>query len=90
MKIRVVATILWFLSGWVSIGFFAALVGLPPAVGTVGGLAIAMVVWFDPAGWIWQRGATSARRVRPADEVAAELDERAAGSTLAAGEQTQI
>jgi hypothetical protein len=76
MKLRITATVLWFLVGWSGVGMLAGLLALPPAVAAVGGIATAMFVWFDPTGRLWPRP-NVVRRVRPADEVAAELDERA-------------
>lgn len=86
MKVRALATMLWFIAGWSAAGFFTALSGMPQAVAVVGGLAVAMFVWFDPSGRLWGR-APQQRRIRPADEVAAELDEQAARGSREAAEQ---
>ena len=50
--------------------------GMPSSLGIGVGIVIAGLVWWDPAGWIWARPATQ-RRVRPINEVAAELDRAA-------------
>lgn len=76
--IRVAATILWFMAAWSAAGLLVGLAGLPSAVASVGGIAVAMVVWFDPTGRLWPRAAT--RRVRPVEEVAAELEQASRGS----------
>ena len=80
MKVRIVATALWFAAGWSAASFFVGLIGLPLPLALVGGAAAAAVVWWDPNGRLF--GARQ-RRVRPIDEVAAELAEQAAKGTEA-------
>jgi hypothetical protein len=76
--LRVVATLLWSAVGWSAAGIVAGLLALPSAVALVGAIAAAMIVWFDPSGRLWARQAPG-RRIRPIEEVAAELDSRATG-----------
>ena len=73
MNKRNVATILWFFAGWVASGSVLAMSGLPADLGAVVGAVVAGMVHWDPAGWIWMRP-TAQRRIRPINEVAAELD----------------
>ncbi|HET7180905.1 MAG TPA: hypothetical protein VFI15_01595 [Candidatus Limnocylindrales bacterium] len=73
MNKRNVATVLWFLAGWVSAGGVFAMSGLPSDLGAVVGAVVAGLVRWDPAGWIWARPVAT-RRIRPINEVAAELD----------------
>lgn len=90
MYVRILATVLWFAAGWSAAGLLVGLLAWPSPLAVVSGLAVAMVVWFDPAGWIWQRRSQQ-RRIRPVEEVARELDERAAApGTAAAGERRRI
>ena len=86
MKVRVAATVLWLLVGWSATGIFVGLLGLPSALAAVGAIATAMFVWFDPSGRLWSRPSAS-RRVRPIEEVAAELDERARQAPAEAAER---
>ena len=85
MKVRTVATVLWFVTGWSGAGIVVGLMGLPSSLALVGGIATAMAVWFDPTGRIW--GRAPQRRVRPIEEVAAELDQRARGAGVEAAER---
>lgn len=73
MSKRTLATILWFFAGWVGAGSVFALSGLPSELGMLVGAVVAALVDWDPAGWIWAKQPPR-RRVRPIDEVAAELD----------------
>jgi hypothetical protein len=84
---RVVGTLLWSAVGWSAAGIVAGLVGLPSAVAFVGAIAAGMVVWFDPSGRLWARHAP-VRRIRPIEEVAAELDARASGVPAEVVERT--
>lgn len=86
--LRVTGTLLWFAVGWSAAGFVAGYAGLPSFVALVGGVLVAMVVWFDPTGHAWGKSHRAARRVRPIEEVAAELDQRAAAGAPEALERT--
>jgi hypothetical protein len=76
MSKRNLATVLWFFAGWVGAGGVFAMSGMPSDLGIVVGAVVAGLVRWDPAGWIWVKPATQ-RRVRPINEVAAELDRNA-------------
>jgi hypothetical protein len=76
MKVRTLSTMLWFITGWSATGFVVGVLALPSSLAMVGGIAIAMIVWFDPSGRLWGK-AKPQRRVRPIEEVAAELDSQA-------------
>lgn len=85
MKLRVVATMLWFAAGWSGAGLLVGLAGLPASVALGAGILVSMVVWFDPTGHFWGRVQRS--RIRPIEEVASELDAKAAkGAGAAAAE----
>ena len=86
MSKRTLAAILWFFAGWVGAGGVFAMSGLPSELGMVVGAVVAALIDWDPKGWIWAKQAP-ARRVRPINEVAAELD-RASGAP--AGEAERI
>jgi hypothetical protein len=73
MNKRNLATVLWFFAGWVAAGGVFAMSGLPGDLGAVVGAVVAGLVRWDPAGWIWTQPVAK-RRVRPINEVAAELD----------------
>lgn len=76
MSKRNVAAVLWFFAGWVSAGAVFAFSGMPNSLGIGVGAVFAVLVWWDPAGWMWARPVTK-RRIRPINEVAAELDRNA-------------
>ena len=73
---RNLATVLWFLAGWSLGGLLVGFMGLPSLLALVPGVLIAGLVRWDPAGMLWTRRTTT-RRVRPINEVAAELDRQA-------------
>lgn len=73
MSKRNLAAILWFFAGWVAAGGVFAMSGMPSSLGMAVGAVVAALVWWDPAGWIWARPVAQ-RRVRPINDVAAELD----------------
>lgn len=85
MSKRNLATVLWFFAGWVGAGGVFAVLGMPSDLGIAVGAVVAGLVWWDPAGWMWARQRVN-RRVRPINEVAAELD-RKAGSAVADAER---
>ena len=70
---RNLAAVLWFLAGWVGAGGVFAMAGINSDLGIGVGGVVAALVWWDPAGWIWARP-TARRRIRPINDVAAELD----------------
>ena len=75
MAKRNVVTILWFLTGWgVGNVLFSpmSILALAPA------LVLAALVYSDPMHLLWSRSDRQTRRVRPINEVADELDRRAA------------
>ena len=76
MSKRNLATILWFFAGWVGAGGVFAMSGMPSDLGIVVGVVVASLIRWDPAGWIWPKPAPK-RRVRPINDVAAELDRAA-------------
>ena len=76
MKVRTLSTVLWFVAGWSATGFVVGVLALPSPLAMVGGIAVATIVWFDPSGRMWGQ-AKPTRRVRPIEEVAAELDSQA-------------
>jgi hypothetical protein len=78
MSKRTLAAILWFFAGWVAAGGVFAMAGLPSELGMVVGAIVAALIDWDPAGWIWAKQ-PSRRRVRPINELAAELDRAAQG-----------
>ena len=76
MNKRNLATVLWFFAGWVGAGGVFAMSGMPADLGIVVGAVVAGLVRWDPAGWIWAKPAPK-RRVRPINDVAAELEQNA-------------
>ena len=75
MTKRNLATILWFVTGWTLGSLLAAFTGLPSILALALGLSFAAIVRWDPTGLLWSRSATG-RRIRPINEVAAELDKK--------------
>ena len=75
MSKRNLATVLWFLAGWSGGGLLVGIMGLPSLLAFVPGLLMAGLVRWDPTGTLWTRQAP-ARRVRPINELAAELDRK--------------
>ena len=71
---RLLVTGLWFLAGWSAGALSFGLGGLPPVLAILPAIISATWVWLDPRAW--SPAAKVTRRVRPADEVAAELDKR--------------
>lgn len=75
MNKRNLATFLWFMVGWTVGAVVAFVAGLPSALALVVGVGLAAIVRWDPTGLLWSRSA-AARRIRPINEFAAELDKR--------------
>jgi hypothetical protein len=76
MNVKNLSTLLWFLAGWSGFGLLVGFTDLPTSWALLGGLATAAVVRWDPTGLLWDRPVAT-RRVRPIEEVAAELDVKA-------------
>ena len=73
MSKRTLAAILWFFAGWVGAGSVFAMAGMPSELGMIVGAVVAALIDWDPKGWIWAKQPPK-RRIRPINEVAAELD----------------
>ncbi len=87
VNIRNLSTALWFLAGWSGAGLVVGFFALPTILALVGGLAAAALVRWDPSGRLWTR--PTQRRIRPIEEVAAELDGQVAGAPSAGGERSR-
>ena len=83
---RFVVTGLWFLAGWSAGALSFGLAGLPPLLAVVPALISATWVWMDARAWTVSPRVT--RRVRPADEVAAELDRKTGAAQGEAARRT--
>ena len=55
MTKRIIATPLWFLTGWMVGAMAEFVVGLPSWIPPVTALCVAAVVALDPARWFWVR-----------------------------------
>lgn len=75
MKKRDIVTVLWFLMGW---GIGNVLFGSMNLIAFAPGIVLAALVYLDPLHVLWTRSNADARRVRPINEVADELDRRVA------------
>jgi len=73
MNKRNLASILWFIAGWQGGGLLVGILELPWLLSFTPGIVMAVLVRWDPTGIFWSRSATG-RRIRPINEVAAELD----------------
>ena len=67
------AAFLWFLVGWSGGGFVTGLLGMAPVAAFLPGVLLAALVLWDPTGALGGRR-HAVRRVRPINEVAAELE----------------
>ena len=76
MNARNLATVLWFFAGWSCAGLVFGLMGLPSVLAVLAAVGPALLIRWDPSGLLWTKAAPAGRRVRPIEEVAAELDER--------------
>jgi hypothetical protein len=85
VNVRNLSTVLWFLAGWSGAGLVVGFLALPTPWALFGGLAAAALVRWEPSGQLW--GSQPARRVRPIEEVAAELESQ--NSTSPAGERSR-
>ena len=88
MSKRNLATALWFVVGWTGGSLLFGLMNAPWALAFVPAVAIAMLVHIDPMGAIWPADANRARRVRPIEELAAELNRNNEGAGVLAEERT--
>ena len=88
MNVRNLSTFLWFLAGWSAAGLIVGFLGLPTSWALLGGLTAAALVRWEPSGRLW--GQQPQRRIRPIEEVAAELDGQGAAGPAAAGERSRI
>jgi hypothetical protein len=84
MNVKNVSTLLWFLAGWSGAALLVGVMDLPSSWALLGGLVTAAAVRWDPTGIIWNRP-VAARRVRPIEDVAAELDGQGAPARAGAG-----
>ena len=85
MNVRNLSTVLWFLAGWSGAGLVAGFLSLPTILAVGGGVAAAAAVRWEPSGRLW--GVQQTRRVRPIDDVAAELDVQAGTVASPVGER---
>jgi hypothetical protein len=83
VNVRNLSTVLWFLAGWSGAGLVVGFMALPTSWALLGGLAAAALVRWEPSGRLWD----TTRRVRPIEEVAAELDAQAGTSATPARER---
>ena len=86
MNVRNLSTVLWFLAGWSAAGLVVGFMALPSAWALLGGVAAAALVRWEPSGRLW--GTQAQRRVRPIEEVAAELDAQGASAAPAVRERS--
>lgn len=76
MKKRKLAAFLWFLVGWQGGGLLVGLLALPGLLAFVPGVAMAVLVLWDPIGLFVAR-APKGRQITPINEYAAALDRKA-------------
>lgn len=88
MNKRNVATLLWFLMGWSLALVLAAFAGLPSILAPVLAIGLGALVRWDPNHLLWP-SAPIARRVRPMNELAHELENNAANRAVAGSDRTR-
>ena len=76
MNKRNIATVLWFLAGWMGGGLVVGLTGMPTLLAFVPGILLAAWVRWDTRSILWTRTVTG-QRVVPINELAAALDRQA-------------
>jgi hypothetical protein len=87
---RGVATILWFVAGWMGGGLFTGLMDLPSILAFVPGIVLAVLVAWDPAHLIWAAASTpGVRIVRPINEVAEDIERDATQRAGADGDRAR-
>jgi hypothetical protein len=74
-KKRILAAVLWFVVGWQAGGLLVSIVGLPSMLGFAPGVALALVVLWDPAHLFRPRIGPE-RRVTEINAYAERLDKR--------------
>lgn len=72
---RIVATVLWFLTGWMLGSMAAFALDLPTALAPIAGTLVAIFVFADPARLMW-----AARTPAPAPLMSLESSERSSHS----------
>jgi hypothetical protein len=82
MNKRNLASLLWFFAGWSGGGLLVGLMSLPAILAFAPGVALAILVRTDLAGFLWTRSATG-QRVVPINDFAAELERHAARGAAA-------
>ena len=85
VKKRDIVTVLWFLMGW---GIGNVLFGSMSLLAFAPGVVLAALIYLDPLHVLWSRPIADARRVRPINEVADELDRRGAQQPAEADRST--
>jgi hypothetical protein len=88
MNVRNLSTVLWFFAGWSGAGLVVGFLAMPTWFALLGGLAAAALVRWEPSGRLWD--AQAQRRVRPIEDVAAELDGQGASAPSGAGERANL
>jgi hypothetical protein len=73
MSKRNLSAFLWFLVGWQAGGVLVAFMALPVLLSFVPGVAMAVLVLWDPTGLFVRRPATT-RQITPINQYAAQLD----------------
>lgn len=54
MARRTLTALLWLFAAWTGVGALSAFIEVPSVAGLVVGLALAVLVWWDPAGRLWK------------------------------------
>lgn len=65
MNKRIVATVLWFLTGWYATAMLAEFLGFDQAIAPFVGAAVAAFVANDPLGLFWPRAMRTEKTPRP-------------------------
>jgi hypothetical protein len=86
---RGVATVLWFVAGWMGGALVTGLMDLPSILGFVPGIVLAVVVAWDPAHLFWAGSTRGARIVRPINDVAEDLERDATQRARADGDRAR-
>jgi len=78
-----IAMVLWFLAGWMGSSLFVGFTDAPAVLALIPGIALAILVRWDPTGAIWSRSVTGKRIVRPINEFADSLSKNAPSGVAA-------